>query len=586
MNKRDWVLLATLAQQGYKNHRILAEKTDYSIGLVNASLKKLVEKGYLDKDYAITAQTLDYREASKPRRAIILAAGTGSRMIPVSATPKGLLEINHETLIERIIRQLHEVGLFEIHIVVGYAMQKLEFLSDKYGVELIYDHHFAKRDSLHSLSLAAAYLDNAYIVPANVWFARNPFYTYEYFSWYAVSAHLDEESYLRLNRKLELVYIDDEKPGNSMIGLAYLLEKDARLVQDRLLKLNQQRQFYRESWERALLSGSKLLPYARVMLGQSAYQIKTYEDLRDLDAHSRDLHSRHLSLIQQVFHVPHQDIKEISGLFKGMTNNLMRFRIAGEDYLLRIPGVGSNELTSRREEAQVYHTLQGHNLSDEIIHICGDDGYKITRYWENARVCDSRNPQDVALCMAHLRKLHQKKLRVDHHFDPMEKLRHYEHLLAGAPSFSDYEITRERIRKLDAILKSLPLEACLCHIDPVYDNFLFVDEKVYLIDWEYAGMSDPAIDVAMFALYADYTKEEIDGLMEIYDEKAPDHLQRFKVYAYVALSGLLWSLWCEYKSQFGVTFGEYSIKQYRYARRFTTYAMELLASPEMKAFLE
>ena len=41
---------------------------------------------------------------------------------------------------------------------------------------------------------------------------------------------------------------------------------------------------------------------------------------------------------------------------------------------------------------------------------------------------------------------------------------------------------------------------------------------------------------------------------------------RTKIYAYIAVCGLLWSNWCEYKSRLGVEFGEYSLKQYRYAK--------------------
>lgn len=57
----------------------------------------------------------------KPRQAIILAAGFGMRMVPINTEmPKGLLEVNGEPLIERIIKQLHEVVIKEIYVVVGF----------------------------------------------------------------------------------------------------------------------------------------------------------------------------------------------------------------------------------------------------------------------------------------------------------------------------------------------------------------------------------------------------------------------------------------------------------------------------------
>ena len=50
---------------------------------------------------------------------------------------KGLLEIKGERLIERTIRQLHEVGITEIYVVVGFMKEQYEYLIDEYGVELI-----------------------------------------------------------------------------------------------------------------------------------------------------------------------------------------------------------------------------------------------------------------------------------------------------------------------------------------------------------------------------------------------------------------------------------------------------------------
>lgn len=578
MNKRDWIILAILVNEGYKNHRTIAQKTGYSLGLINSSMKKLVDLGYIDSYYSITDNSRAYLETSKPQRAVILAAGLGMRMLPISRTPKCLLKINNQPMIERIIKQLEDVGISEIYVVTGYMMEKLEYLTDKFGVELIYDPDFTRRDSMHSLRLAADKLTNCYIVPSSVWFARNPFSTYEFFSWYAVSEYIDDDSYVRLNRKMELVYIDDESAGNSMIGLGYLRAEDAEVVRNQLVKLDGLRRYSREIWERALFVGNKMITYARMMLGQSAYEIKTYEDLRDLDSESQDLKSRHIDLISEVFGINHESVTDISSINKGMTNNLMRFMVDGSPYLLRIPGVGSNELTDRRQEAEVYNAIRGKGISDKVIYISGESGYKVTEYWENSRNCDSRNEDEVATCIRHLRSLHDLRLEVSHSFDILEKLVVYERLLSDGPSFTDYENTKERVLGLFGLMQEFPAETCLCHIDSVSDNFLFVGDEVHLIDWEYAGMCDPHIDIAMFCIYAGYDKATIDKVIDIYYEGDSSDLDRFKVYAYAAAAGLLWSLWSEYKGQFGVNYGQYAVEQYRYARNFSSHARRALES--------
>ncbi|MCR3922768.1 MAG: phosphocholine cytidylyltransferase/choline kinase family protein, partial [Firmicutes bacterium] len=504
MNKRDWIVFAVLNKNGYKNHRQITKRTGYSLGLVNSSLKKLTDEGYIDKDFNITDRSRAYIESSKPRRAVILAAGMGLRVVPINKTPKGLLTISGQPLIERIIEQMQEVGIFEISIVVGYKMERFEYLRDKYGVEFVISKEFPYRDSLHSLFMASEKLDNCYVAPSNVWFSRNPFSRTEFFSWYAVSEYVDDDSYVRMNRNLELIRTRDEKGGNEMLGLCYLLKKDATVVRNQLKEFDKQRKYNHESWEQALFEGNKMIPYARVMLGQSNYAIRTYEEYRDLDSESQHLDSKRIKLISEVFGVKKDEITDIFALFKGMTNRLMRFSINGKHYLFRVPGEGSNELTNRPQEVDVYKKLAGTGFTDIVIYMSAESGYKITEFWESARTCDINNDEDVRACIAHLRKLHDMKLEVKHTFDLSEKLELYEKLRDGESSFSDYKETREKITGLISLLNALPKEKCLCHIDPVSDNFLFVDGNIHLIDWEYSGMSERHIDLAMFCLYADY----------------------------------------------------------------------------------
>jgi thiamine kinase-like enzyme len=108
----------------------------------------------------------------------------------------------------------------------------------------------------------------------------------------------------------------------------------------------------------------------------------------------------------------------------------------------------------------------------------------------------------------------------------------------------------------------------LTHIDAVPDNFLFVGDEVRLIDWEYAGMQDPHVDIAMFCIYSLYQRSQVDELINIYFEGQCPLETRIKIYCYIAVCGLLWSNWCEYKRCLGIEFGEYSIRQYRYAKDY------------------
>ena len=113
----------------------------------------------------------------------------------------------------------------------------------------------------------------------------------------------------------------------------------------------------------------------------------------------------------------------------------------------------------------------------------------------------------------------------------------------------------------------------MTHIDAVPDNFLFVEtaeglSEIKLIDWEYAGMQDPHVDIAMFCIYALYDRRHIDEVIDCYFNNNCSIEIRIKIYCYIAACGLLWSNWCEYKHSLGVNFGPYAVQQYLYAKKY------------------
>ena len=185
--------------------------------------------------------------------------------------------------------------------------------------------------------------------------------------------------------------------------------------------------------------------------------------------------------------------------------------------------------------------------------------------------------------MSKLREFHEMKLTVPHSFDIFGQISFYESLWQGDCSvYRDYEKTKENVFSLQSFIDTLDKDFCLTHIDAVPDNFLFYTlpnnaEGLQLTDWEYAGMQDPHVDIAMFCIYSLYNKVQCDRLIDIYFDYACVDRIRAKIYAYISACGLLWSNWCEYKRKLGVEFGEYSLRQYRYAKDFYKYANELLA---------
>ena len=744
MNLQEADILRTLYGKKFVNQRVLAETTRHSLGVVNRSLRALQQEGYLDDRMQPTKKAEEALDAAAPRRAIILAAGFGMRMVPINmSTPKALLEVNGERLIERLIRQLHEAGITDIAVVVGFMKDSFEYLMDDFGVDLICNSEYAVKNNLHSLALAADRIRNAYIVPCDIWCRSNPFSRHELYSWYMVADQMDAESTVRVNRKMELVKIQPSlhvsggnranRPtaeavpqmtggnqpqsgatqqmtggtqpqsgatrqmssfrratgGNRMIGISYLMEPEAGTVREMLAvydgsiraardagsagkgesdrgttyssKAYDGRNHDADFWEETLYRGDRMIVRAKVVSGSEFVEINTYEQLRDLDAGSDHLRSDAMRTIAEALGCEESEIGGISVLKKGMTNRSFLFSVRGQKYIMRIPGEGTDRLIDRRQEAEVFRTISGLGLCDDPVYINPENGYKITKFLEDVRVCDpqdlgefrqrvqsgaaehdgsgavehgeadkktgretdesdtgnrsSARETDVAKCMARLRAFHELHLEVAHTFNIFGQISFYESLWEGTPSiYRDYVRTRDNVFSLKAFLDSVEKDRCLTHIDAVPDNFLFYrqedgSEGLQLTDWEYAGMQDPHVDIAMFCIYAMYDKRCVDRVIDLYfdgqtasdgrdgqmssDERGGQTVSdgrgaqtnadgrcsrqtRAKIYCYIAACGLLWSNWCEYKRRFGVEFGEYSLRQYRYAKDYYRYAMELI----------
>lgn len=574
MNNSKQDILNNLIKEPFINQRILAAQTGHSLGIVNRSLKELISEGYLDEEIRPTEKALREAKEKAPKNAIILAAGFGMRMVPINTeTPKGLLEIKGERLIECTIRQLHEVGITEIYVVVGFMKEQYEYLIDEYGVDLIVAPDYATKNNLHSLKTAADHLSNSYIIPCDIWCEKNPYSRNELYSWYMVSDLVDDDSTVRVNRKQELVVQKEQAGGNAMIGICYLLETDAEIVRERLEELGRDSRYDGAFWEETLYRKDRMIVTARVVHAADAVEINTYEQLREIDSDSSQLQTDAIQVICEALGAQQNEVTNITVLKKGMTNRSFLFSCKDKKYIMRIPGEGTDQLINRRQEAAVYQTIAGRRICDEIAYINPENGYKITEYLEGARVCDAENEEDLQKCMKKLREVHGQKLRVDHSFDLFGQMEYYESLWEGTPSaYKDYEKTKAHVLQLKDYIEANAGEWVLTHIDAVPDNFLFVEEngkeEIRLIDWEYAGMQDPHVDIAMFCIYSLYKKEQVDHLIDLYFEGSCDDKTRIKIYCYIAVCGLLWSNWCEYKRKLGVEFGEYSLRQYRYAKDY------------------
>ena len=568
MNKDVQTLLNVYTKD--LTQRDLAKLTGFSLGKVNKILIELKNNNYIVSN-STNEKLLD---KYKVNSAIILAAGYGLRMIPINREcPKALLSVNDEILIERIIKQLHERNIFNIFVVVGFQKEKFEYLIDKYNVKLIVNSSYGVDNNLISVFKASKYLGSSYIIPGDLYLKNNVFNKYEEDSWYALSNIKRTNGYYYISKDKKLIkghnYFYDS------IGISFISKKDGvRLINNinRIIDTNTV-----SYWEDAIfLNNSEVKIDVRFFDNESYFEINTFNDLLELDKKSESLNSQSIQIIQNVFNVGIEDIKNVSVSKKGMTNKSFMFDIKGKKYIMRTPGEGTEKLINRQQEYQVYKLLSTFNITDKVVYMDPKTGVKITEFIYDSHNCDISNWDEITRCMDKLRSFHKMHLKVDFEFDLYKQINYYELLRGDESLYDDYESVKRNCMKLESFIDDNKLPFQLCHIDSVPDNFLINENGISLIDWEYASNQDPHLDIAMFVIYAGYSKEEADRLIDIYFDNNVEEKVRYKIYAYIALAGLLWSNWCEYKHTLGIEFGDYSLNQYRYGKDYSRLVLKYL----------
>ena len=615
---RQILLLRDIYKDGKMTQRALCKSTGLALGTVNAMMKECAAGGLIEQTAdgcRLTEAGLDTLRPYKVDCALIMAAGFGSRFVPLSfEKPKGLIEVFGEPMVERQIRQLQEAGITDIAIVVGYMKEKFEYLTDKYGIRLIYNPDYASRNNIGSIEYAYDYIygKNTYILSSDNWIRNNMYHEFEPWAWYS-SKHAE-------GRTSEWTLVTDKKgcitdtyPGGRdcdyMFGPVYFSGEFGKAflpVLKRYCEMPGTEDYYWEHVFMQMLNGEakkRLNAYfghipeldlcgrAKMYINRqpedNVYEFENLEELRAFDPkYLDDSGSEAMQLAAAKLGISESGITDIRRLKAGMTNNSWLFRAGGKSYICRIPGKGTEKLISRRNEYSVYRAMEeaGLDLAEPIVYFNADNGYKIARFYDDSRNADFTDASDLKCCMRRLRELHGSGVRVGHSFDIRKMILFYEELCQEI-AFEDYEELKAR---RDSLLdwvdvhKQLPV---LAHIDPVQDNFIILkgadtsdaacDPKlIRLIDWEYAGMCDPMMDLGMCAIYSYMEEADADKLAEYYFGRSAKPEELKLIYAYMALGGLLWSLWGLYKEKLGVQFSDYTIKMYRYFKKYSKKVLE------------
>jgi thiamine kinase-like enzyme len=233
---------------------------------------------------------------------------------------------------------------------------------------------------------------------------------------------------------------------------------------------------------------------------------------------------------------------------RGLTNLVYKVEAEGRRYCLRIPGAGSAAIIDRRMEEQSARAAEAAGVTPELLYF-GVDGLMLTRFVDDAVMLSPARFRESAGAIARaaqtLRQLHQTAPEFARSFDVFSIIGDYAALLRGrsmtlpgvAPSLID---DAERLR---GALELHPTVLRSCHCDPTGANLLDAGERVWLVDWEYSGMNDPAWDLAYLSFEADFDAALDGELLAAYFGRSPDDAETGRVEVYKALCELLSALW-------------------------------------------
>ncbi len=170
LTKKQFDVLTYLeAERKSKSQREIAAATDLSLGTVNKLLGEMSELGYV-QDGALTEEGIEALEPYRVKRAVFMAAGFGSRLVPITLnTPKPLVRVKGKRIIDSLLDAVVSVGIEEIYLVRGYLSEQFDQLLKKYpGIVFIENSVYNETNNISSAYCARHLFANSYVFESDL----------------------------------------------------------------------------------------------------------------------------------------------------------------------------------------------------------------------------------------------------------------------------------------------------------------------------------------------------------------------------------------------------------------------------------
>ena len=524
------------------------------------------------------------------KNAIILAAGKSNRIAPFTyEKPKGLFCVKGDILIERQIEQLIEAGIDDIYVIVGYMKEKFFYLEQKYGVHLLVNNNFGEKGNIYSLYIAREFLSNTYICCADHYFTDNPFIeqnedNHSYRACTYIEGKFKEFAVCCSDADVITELSVGGTDSLAMVGHAYFNERFSaefrELMSREINDFGVASMFWEEFFAKHI---RELTLYKKQFDVNTILEFDNIDDLRRFDSEFLlNVDSEIISNICSVVECTPNDITDITVINAGLTNVSFAFEANGLRYVYRHPGGTAGNLTDRKTELFAQTEAGRRGLDKSYIHM-ELSGWKISHYVSDAKNCCFLDyPEQLSCAIEYINELHgitpAEGVKV---FDDVEEGKRLMHIASATKGnlMLEFADIVSKVEKLYAYVKEdakrLGYGLVLCHNDTYEPNFLCdADKRIYLIDWEYAGMNYAANDICCITCRYDWTDSQIEMYFEKYAGHSLSEEERRFYWAFHPICGFYWFCWGLYKGSMGDDDGFFFLPAYRNLVKYIDRALE------------
>ena len=284
-------------------------------------------------------------------------------------------------------------------------------------------------------------------------------------------------------------------------------------------------------------------------------KLAVFDELRKFDAsYVTRSGSDIIRNIKLVFHCDEEDISDFCYLDRRQTNASFTFKIAGVKYIYRYPAEGIEESVNWKNEKSSMVIAKKLGIDTTYIYADIHEGWKIMEFIGPHGKPDYNSFEDSKKIIGVLKALHSAPVRTDYGMKPWEESESMIETINGIDPkvSSSLAELRDKVYKLYEKTLDDGVEKCFCHGDVYRPNWMMMpDGSVILIDWEYAGYSDPGIDVGYYIVDAEYDMDEAKRFIREYlgDDYTDKKLFHFLVYS--ALIAYYWYVWTRLRRALG-----------------------------------